>query len=122
MTIDDYLKLPYHFITVRDGEGDIVIRVAELEGCLCHGSDVASAYESMETMMRLFIEGLLASETPVPLPWSEEDDARIITASIPRTTYRALVLEGSAAGKRVSEHVTEILSGWADGAKPPFQG
>lgn len=67
MTVEDYLKLPYTRILRQDDEGDWIVKIQELDGCMTSGSTLTEALEHLDEVMRMWIEGMIERHT-IPLP------------------------------------------------------
>ena len=67
MTINEYLRLPYHYVFVKDGKGwDVEIR--EFKGCMADGETLQKAYTYIQGAMRLWVETALERGLEIPLP------------------------------------------------------
>lgn len=71
--IDYYMALPYTLILRRDDEGEIVVEIKELPGCMAHGQDANEALEFIKEFQKAWIERCIESGSPVPEPEEEED-------------------------------------------------
>lgn len=63
-----YLGLRWTVILRKDEEGDILARIAELKGCLTHGSDRNQALANLDDMLTAWIEDALGAGIPIPEP------------------------------------------------------
>lgn len=68
MTVNEYLKLPYHIISTYDAESDLYItEVQELPGCLSQ-SPAGSVIYWIKKCMYSWIETALERGLEIPLP------------------------------------------------------
>lgn len=57
MTMDDYMKLPYHLDLVEDpDEGGYVASYPELPGCITCGETIERAVENAKEAKRVWLE------------------------------------------------------------------
>jgi antitoxin HicB len=74
MTVEDYLKLPYHIAIRRiiDDSGDYYFAtVQEMNGCMSDGATPEEATKNIHEAMELWIDGKLDGGFPVPKPFDE---------------------------------------------------
>jgi antitoxin HicB len=109
--LNDYLSLPYTIILKKDGDGDFVARVDELEGCISHGKDEPEAIANLNEMKALWIEDCIASGQPVPEP---ETDGELPSGKwvqrAPRTLHGKLVRMAKSEGVSLNQLVTSMLA------------
>jgi predicted RNase H-like HicB family nuclease len=105
-------------ITLRpDDEGDWVVRVEELEGCVAHGRTQAEALERLEEAKTLWIEAELAHGQPVPKPAPAEPlpSGRWLQR-VPRSLHKRLAQLAKIEGTSLNQLVTAVLSEYAGSA------
>jgi len=71
MNVDDYMKLPYHVVMVRDETGGApatVVWVDELPGCISQGDTPAEAAAMIGDAMRGWLQVALDHGVPIPEP------------------------------------------------------
>jgi antitoxin HicB len=74
MSVDEYMKLPYHFCYQReykekDGDFDgYSVMVLELQGCFSQGETLQEAEEMILDVMRMWLEVSLEQGHTIPLP------------------------------------------------------
>lgn len=67
MTIDEYLKLPYHYVFVKI-KRRWYVEIQELKGCMADGITLQRAYTSIQNAMKTWIETALERGLEIPLP------------------------------------------------------
>jgi len=51
-----FMGLPYTITLRKDEDGDFVVRIAELQGCVAHGATEAAALRNLRRMQELWIQ------------------------------------------------------------------
>ncbi len=67
-----YLSLPYATVLRRDEDGDVVATIAELDGCVAHGSDHAEALANLRDAQAAWVEAAIEAAQDIPLPEKAE--------------------------------------------------
>lgn len=87
-----YLSLPYSRVLKRDEEGDIVATIAELDGCVAHGSNDSEALTNLHEAQRAWIEAALTDGQEIPLPEIEEElPSGKFVLRLPKLLHRRLI-------------------------------
>lgn len=68
MTAEDYAKLPYALIMRQDDEGDWIVKVQELDGCMTHGATRIEALEFLDEAIIGYIKSIMENNGVVPMP------------------------------------------------------
>ena len=111
MTVADYLELPYTIVLKRDEEGDWMATIAELDGCLAYGSDVAEATSRLKEVQRGWIELALEAGQDIPLPQSDEDlPSGKLLLRFPRHLHKKLILAAKAEGVSLNTFLIACLA------------
>jgi antitoxin HicB len=110
--LEHYLRLPYTTVLRRDDEGDVVARVAELEGCSAHGKTNSEALENIEEAKRLWIEDALegGEKVPEPLPAVDGLPSGKWLQRVPRSLHKKLVACAQREGVSLNQFVTSVLA------------
>jgi predicted RNase H-like HicB family nuclease len=101
-TVDDYMDLPYTFLTIKQPDGTFFIKVKELEGCMSVGDSIEDAYVMIRDAMKSWISLALEEEDPIPAPESlstREYSGKFVVRT-PTSLHREL------AGKAEENHVS----------------
>jgi antitoxin HicB len=113
-TVEDYLRLPYHIVLVRDEDedGDVgyVASVEELPGCLSQGDTPAEAYESIRDAMFGWLTVAFEDGREIPLPVSHPTYNGKILVRAPRTLHSALAHAAESEGVSLNQFVVASLS------------
>ena len=89
--IQYYLSLPYTTTLKRDDEGDVIAAIAELDGCIAHGSNNAEALDHLREAQIGWIEAALAAGQDIPPPDIVEDlPSGKFVVRLPRSLHRRL--------------------------------
>jgi antitoxin HicB len=105
-----YLSLPYTTILRRDDEGDIIARIAELQGCIAHGKDEAGALRNLADMKQLWVVDCLEAGEEIPEPEEEPLPSGKWVQRVPRSLHRQLTQMAQAEGVSLNQLVTSMLS------------
>ncbi|MDQ3171351.1 MAG: type II toxin-antitoxin system HicB family antitoxin [Acidobacteriota bacterium] len=98
-----YLSLPYATVLRRDEDGDVVATIAELDGCVAHGSDHAEALANLRDAQAAWVEAAIEAAQDIPLPEKAE--------ACSTRDYVALEAERdalAAENARLIEHVSKV--------------
>lgn len=86
-----YLNQPYTKVLKRDDEGDVVATIAELNGCMAHGSDEGEALQNLREAQAAWIEAAIATGQDVPVPEQEEElPSGKFVVRVPRSLHQKL--------------------------------
>ncbi len=113
MKIEDYLKLPYSFITsyIEDETGNYYHgRVLELDGCQSTAESIEELYENLKEAMYGWIETKLENGFEVPLPMSAERYSGKFNVRIPKSLHQRLAFEAEKEGVSLNQYVVYKLS------------
>lgn len=107
--IDDYLSLNYHKRLYQD-DGDWIIEVDDLPGCIADGGTPDEAVENLRHAMRSWIESRLAAGLEVPEPSGAEEYSGKILVRMPRFLHRRLSLQAKAEGVSLNQYLGSLLA------------
>ena len=85
-----YMKLNYPVSVVQDEEGDFIVSLKDLSGCVADGSTLQKAFKNLEVAKNLWVKSRLAAGLGVPEP---EDDSRYsgkVLLRMPKSLHRDL--------------------------------
>lgn len=89
--ISYYLSLPYTKVLRRDDEGDVVASIAELDGCIAHGSDEAEALRNLRDALAAWLESALDGGQAIPPPEIQEElPSGKFVVRLPRSLHQKL--------------------------------
>jgi antitoxin HicB len=89
--ISHYLGLPYTKILKRDEEGDVIATIAELDGCMAHGSDEAEALGNLREAQAAWLEHAFVGGQDIPVPEVEEElPSGKFVVRVPRSLHQRL--------------------------------
>lgn len=109
-TIEEYLAMNYHTEVVRDEDGDYVVTVQELPGCMAHGATPNEAFAASQEAMRSWIESRQAAGLDVPVPKEVEKYSGKILLRIPCSIHRRLAQEAKLERVSLNQYLVSLLS------------
>jgi predicted RNase H-like HicB family nuclease len=113
MNVNDYMKLPYTFITrhIVDESGDYYfVKVQELDGCMSDGTTVEEAYENIHEAMEGWIETALERGVPIPEPIDTEQYSGRFVIRLPKSLHAKLAVEAGKEGVSLNQYSLYKLS------------
>src|SRR5271155_4984467 len=85
-----YMKLNYFVTVIQDDEGDFIVSLKDLSGCMSDGPTLQKAFKNLEIAKRLWLRSCLAAKLDVPEP---KDDSRFSGKTLlrmPKSLHRDL--------------------------------
>ena len=95
--VERYMALPYHIELIPD-EGEWVVAIPELPGCLSQGETPEEAIKMIREAQRLWLQVALEDGRPIPAPRPEEDYSGRFNVRVPKRLHRDLVRAAEAEG------------------------
>ena len=108
--VDYYLQLSYRSSVYQDTEGDFVVEVDDLPGCVTHGRTPDEAFHNLEEAKRAWMESRLAAGLEVPEPRRTEQYSGKILLRMPRSLHRRLAEQSVWEGVSLNQYVVSLLS------------
>ena len=106
-----FMGLPYTITLRKDEDGDFVVRIAELQGCVAHGATEAAALRNLRRMQELWIQDCIEAGSPVPSP---NEDVPLPSGKwvqrVPRSLHRQLAQMAKDESVSLNQLVTSMLS------------
>ena len=111
-TVDEYLRLPYTFETIRQEDGSVFIAVKELSGCMSCGGSIEEAYEMIKDAMESWISVALEDQDPIPEPeiCSPKEYSGKFVVRTPQQLHKELVLKAAENEVSLNSFVVSLLS------------
>jgi predicted RNase H-like HicB family nuclease len=112
MTVQDYLKLPYHVIITHkiDESGDYYFAtVQELDGCMSDGATPEEASCNIREAMEGWIATKLEAGFPVPEPVNDSYSGRF-ALRLPKTLHAKLARDAARDGVSLNQYIVYKLS------------
>ena len=103
------MSLPYA-MEVVEAEDGVTISIPDLPGCVAYGESYEDAKKSLVATKRLWIEGKLESDQPIPEPTEVEAYSGKFVLRIPRTLHKRLDEEARQQGVSLNHYVSSLLS------------
>jgi antitoxin HicB len=107
--VERYMALPYHIELIPD-EGEWVVAIPELPGCLSQGETPEEAIKMIREAQRLWLQVALEDGRPIPAPRPEEDYSGRFNVRVPRRLHRDLVRAAEAEGVSLNLFVATALA------------
>jgi predicted RNase H-like HicB family nuclease len=108
--IEDFLALNYRISVYRDEDGDYVVEVDDLPGCVAHGSTPDEAFQDLQEAKRVWMESRIAAGLEIPEPRPIEDYSGRVLLRMPRWLHRRLAVQSHAEGASLNQHIVTLLS------------
>jgi predicted RNase H-like HicB family nuclease len=108
--VEYYLQLNYKSSIYRNDEGDFVIEVDDLPGCVTHGGSPDEAFRNLEEAKRAWVESRLAAGLEVPEPRPIEDYSGKVLLRMPRSLHRRLAEQSAAEKVSLNQYIVSLLS------------
>lgn len=122
--LTEYMKRPYTVVLRADEDGDVIARVAELEGCVAHGSGSSEALQNLEVVKRLWLTAALKASKTIPEPAAEADElpSGKWVQRVPRSLHKQLTeiakTEGTSLNSLVQSYLSAAVAGRNSVLKP----
>jgi antitoxin HicB len=109
-SIEDFLALNYAVTVHKDEDGDYVVRVDDLPGCVTHGSTPDEAFKNLEEAKRAWMESRIAMGLEIPEPRQVEEYSGRVLLRMPKWLHRRLAVQSRTEGVSLNQYVTSLLS------------
>ena len=112
-SFEDYAKLPYHVLLVRDGEEKgkpWTAAVEELPGCTSRGKTSDEALHGVQAAMESWIAAALAEGREVPVPKPAASHSGRLLLRMPRTLHAELTRASDREGVSLNQFITDVLA------------
>jgi predicted RNase H-like HicB family nuclease/plasmid stability protein len=113
MTVQDYLKLPYHVVITHrvDESGDYYFAtVQEMDGCMSDGATPEAAAKNIREAMELWIDGKLDGGYSVPEPFKDLSYSGKFVLRLPKSLHAKLAMEAAQEGVSLNQYALYRLS------------
>ena len=114
VTIDDYLKRPYHIeivaSTSEDGDFGWVAEVREFDGCIAQGRTRDELFENIDRAMTAWIDDALEAGDPIPEPHEEPSHSGRVLVRMPPWLHRELASAAGREGISLNQLVVSLLA------------
>jgi len=109
-SLEYYLGLNYRTSVYRDDEGDFIVKVAELPGCIADGKTPNEAFDNLKSAMRSWIESRMQAGLEVPEPRSTEEFSGRVLLRMPRYLHERLSQQAETEGVSLNQYMVSLLS------------
>jgi antitoxin HicB len=108
--LDYYLSLNYHRTVTQDDEGDYIIEVQELRGCVADGKTPNEAVENLREAMKAWLGSRVEAGLEVPEPRAEEDYSGKILVRMAKYLHQRLADQSAREGVSLNQHIVMLLA------------
>ena len=108
--LEEYLKLDYKASIYKDEDGDFVVEIGDLPGCVTHGATIAEAFENLEEAKKVWMESRLAAGLEIPRPKNRAEYSGRVLLRMPRSLHRALSHQSQQEGVSLNQYIVSLLS------------
>lgn len=108
--LDHYLALNYHKRLYQDDEGDWIVEIDDLPGCMADGKTPDEAIANSREAMRLWMESRISSGLDIPEPSVAEDYSGRILLRMPKYIHRRLAIQAQQEGSSLNQYILSLLS------------
>jgi predicted RNase H-like HicB family nuclease len=109
-TIEEYLALNYRATVQQDEDGDYIVRVDDLPGCVTHGSTPDEAFKNLEEAKRAWMESRIAVGLEIPEPRDVEEYSGRVLLRMPKFLHRRLAVQARDEGTSLNQYLVSLLS------------
>ncbi len=109
-SVEHYLGLNYRTTVYRDDEGDFIVKVPELPGCIADGKTPNEAFENLRSAMRSWVESRMKAGLDIPEPRSTEDFSGRVLLRMPRYLHERLSHQAETEGISLNQYMVSLLS------------
>jgi predicted RNase H-like HicB family nuclease len=112
--VDEYARLPYHLMLVRDGEDKgkpWTASVEELPGCTSRGRTSEEALGGIQAAMTSWLAVAVEEGREIPEPKSATSHSGRLLLRMPRTLHADLTRASEREGVSLNQFITDVLAG-----------
>lgn len=108
--LEYYLSLKYRASVYRDEDGDYIVEVDDLPGCLADGKTPDEAFANLEEAKRSWMASRRAAGLEIPEPKRIEEYSGKVLVRMPKFLHRRLSEQASTEGISLNQYVVSLLS------------
>lgn len=108
-SLEHYLSLNYHKTVTRDEEGDYIVEVEELPGCVADGSTPDEAFVNLDDAMKSWLTSRMDAGLEVPEPRTDEYSGRILVR-MAKSLHRRLAAQSVHEGTSLNQLIVTLLA------------
>lgn len=109
-TLEYYLTLNYHNTIAKDEDGDYVVEVQELPGCIADGGTPDEAIANLREAMTSWIESRMEAGLSIPEPRSIDEYSGKVLLRMPKSLHCRLAQQAEIEGVSMNQHLVSLLS------------
>jgi len=108
--LDHYLALNYHKRLYQDDEGDWIVEIDDLPGCVADGKTPDEAIANSREAMESWMESRISSGLDIPEPSIADDYSGRILLRMPKYVHRRLAIQAQHEGSSLNQYIVSLLS------------
>ena len=109
-TVEQYLSLNYKTSVYRDDDGDFIVEVIDLPGCVADGKTPNEAFGNLHNAMRSWIESRIEAGLSIPEPRSTDAFSGRVLLRMPRYLHERLSGQAENQGASLNQYMVSLLS------------
>jgi len=109
-SLEYYLGLNYRKTVYQDEDGQYIVEIQELPGCVADGSTPNEAFENLREAMKSWLASRLPAGLSVPEPRQEEGYSGRILLRMPKFLHAQLAQQAEWEGASLNQHVVTLLA------------
>jgi predicted RNase H-like HicB family nuclease len=108
--LDHYLALNYHKRLYQDDEGDWIVEIDDLPGCVADGKTPDEAIANGREAMRSWMESRISAGLDIPEPSVAEEYSGRILLRMPKYIHRRLAIQAQQESSSLNQYILSLLS------------
>lgn len=108
--LNHYLALNYHKRLYQDDDGDWIVEIDDLPGCMADGKTPNEAIAGSREAMRSWMESRISAGLDIPEPSIAENYSGRILLRMPKYIHRRLAIQAQQEGSSLNQYILSLLS------------
>jgi predicted RNase H-like HicB family nuclease len=102
--------LNYHKRLYQDDEGDWIVEIDDLPGCVADGKTPDEAVENSREAIQSWMQSRMSSGLDIPEPSIADDYSGRILLRMPKYIHRRLAIQAQQEGSSLNQYIVSLLS------------
>ena len=108
--VEYYLSLNYRKSVYQDDDGDYIVEVDELPGCVADGRTPDEAFENLRHAMKSWLESRIAGGLEVPEPKGKQEYSGRMLLRMPKYLHHKLADQARFEGVSQNKYIVSLLA------------
>ena len=108
--LEYYLSLNYHKTVTQDDEGDYIVEVQELPGCVADGRSPDEAFENLREAMTSWLASRMEAGLEIAEPRVDEGYSGKILLRMAKSLHRRLAAQSAVEGVSLNQYLVTLLA------------